>query len=223
MSRVARTQGSARCAPNADEILAAHGDEDNRCTHHFPLRQQIWTDADILFFHLFLLKLDMLFTCPVLGNGICELSHMLLTQKFLTTLFEVLAGKKVIYYDEASDMLVRAHLQEDPDTDTHSWQNNEIENRVPEDRGIPCPEGWDMDRPRMESAIDMVIMEKVKRELHPEALLLDFLLYGFLDPDEVKNVPYARRWRGEKKVRVSEGGVASGESEEVGDWEEDQF
>ena len=45
---------------------------------------------------------------------------MLLTQKSLTTLFEVLAGKKVIYYDEASDMLVRTYLQEDLDTDTHS-------------------------------------------------------------------------------------------------------
>lgn len=42
----------------------------------------------------------------------------------------------------------------------------------------------------------------MKRELHPEALLLDFLLYGFEDPDEGKNVPYARRWRDEKKVGV---------------------
>jgi hypothetical protein len=88
----------------------------------------------------------------VLGNGICELSHMLLTQKSLTTLFEVLAGKKVIYYDEASDMLVRTYLQEDLDTDTHSWQDNEIENGVPEEDwefcasrgGIWMGRGWSL-------------------------------------------------------------------------------
>ena len=57
----------------------------------------------------------------------------------------------MIYYDEASDMLVRTYLQEDLDTDTHSWQDNEIENGVPE-------EDWGMDGARMEPAVDMVIM-----------------------------------------------------------------
>jgi hypothetical protein len=45
----------------------------------------------------------------------------------------------------------------------------------------------------MEPAVDIVIMEGIKREFHPEALFLDFLLYGFVDPDEGKNILYARR------------------------------
>ncbi len=41
---------------------------------------------DIIFFHLFLVKLDMRLSDPILGNGMCELSHMLLTQKSLSLL-----------------------------------------------------------------------------------------------------------------------------------------
>lgn len=164
---------------------------------------QIWTDTDIMFFHLFLIKLDMRFTHPVIGNGICELSHMLLTQKTLSILLDVLTGKKKIDYDEASDMLVKTYLQEDLDTDTHSWLDNEIENGIPEEEwGINCREGWHMDGKRMEPAVDMVITEGIKRDLHPERSLLDFMLYGYVEPDEDKNMPYPRCWRGETKVNA---------------------
>jgi hypothetical protein len=54
----------------------------------------------------------------------------------------------------------------------------------------------------MKPAVNIVIMKKIKRELHPEALFLDFLLYGFVNPDKGKNMLYARRWRGEKKFGV---------------------
>ncbi len=79
-----------------------------------------WTDMDIVFFHLFLVKLDMRLSDPILGNGMCELSHMLLTQKSLSLLYNVLTKKMVLDYDEATEMLVRTYLSEDLDT-KHSW------------------------------------------------------------------------------------------------------
>lgn len=94
---------------------------------------KVWTDMDIVFFHLFLVKLDMRLSDPILGNGMCELSHMLLTQKSLSLLYKVLTKKVVLHYDEATDMLVRTYLSEDFDTDTHTWLEDEIENGVPEE------------------------------------------------------------------------------------------
>ncbi len=82
---------------------------------------KFWTDIDIVFFHLFLVKLDLRLSDPILGNGMCELSHMLLTQKSLSLLYKVLTKKVVLDYDEATDMLVRTYLSEDLDTDTHTW------------------------------------------------------------------------------------------------------
>ncbi|KAL9592244.1 MAG: hypothetical protein Q9179_006911 [Wetmoreana sp. 5 TL-2023] len=82
---------------------------------------KVWTDMDIIFFHLFLVKLDTRLSDPILGNGMCELSHMLLTQKSLSLLYKVLTKKVVLDYDEATDMLVRTYLSKDLDTDTHTW------------------------------------------------------------------------------------------------------
>ena len=48
---------------------------------------------DIIFFHLFLVKLDMRLSDPIFGNGMCELSHMLLTQKSLSLLYKVLSTR----------------------------------------------------------------------------------------------------------------------------------
>jgi len=72
----------------------------------------------------------------------CELSHMLLTQKSLSLLYKVLTKKVVLDYDEATDMLVRTYLSEDLDTDTHTWLEDEIENGVPEEEwGIRVASG----------------------------------------------------------------------------------
>ena len=43
----------------------------------------------------------------------CELSHMLLTQRSLSLLYKALTKKVVLDYDEATDMLVRTYLSED--------------------------------------------------------------------------------------------------------------
>ena len=91
---------------------------------------KVWTDMDIVFFHLFLVKLDIRLSDPILGNGMCELSHMLLTRKSLGVLYKVLTKKVVLDYGEATDMLIRTYLSEDLDTDTHTWLEDEIENGV---------------------------------------------------------------------------------------------
>ena len=99
---------------------------------------KVSTDMDIVFFHLFLLKLDMRLSDPILGNGMCELSHMLLTQKSLSLLYKVLTKKVVLDYDEATDMLVRTYLSGDLDTDTDTWLEDEIENGIPEEEWVSC-------------------------------------------------------------------------------------
>lgn len=167
----------------------------------------IWTDADIALFQLFLVKLDLCFADPILGNGICQLSHMLLTQKSLSTLHGVLTGRITLDYDQTTDMLVQTYLTEDLDTDTHPWLDDELENGVPEEEwGLMCKEGWDVDGGRMESAVDMVITEGIRRELHVQQYFLDFVMVGFVDPVTGRNLPQPRRWGGESGIVVPDEG-----------------
>ncbi|KAF2125320.1 hypothetical protein P153DRAFT_299766 [Dothidotthia symphoricarpi CBS 119687] len=167
----------------------------------------IWTDEDIVLFQLFLVKLDMFIADPVLGNGVCLLSHMLLTQKSLSMLHRVLTGKLRLDYDQTTDILVRTYLTEDLDTDTHPWLDDELDNGVPEEEwGLMCKEGWDVDGKRMESGVDMVITEGIRRELHVQQHYLDFVMFGFVDSATGKNLPQPRRWRGDKGIVVPEEG-----------------
>ncbi|KAF2629197.1 hypothetical protein BU25DRAFT_456890 [Macroventuria anomochaeta] len=167
----------------------------------------IWSDQEILVFQLLLVKLDMRFSDPVLGNGVGELSHMLLTQKGLGILYKVLMGQIRIDYDKATDILVRTYLSEDLDTDTHTWLDDEIDNGVPEEEwGLLSREGWHMDGKRMDSAVDMVIMEGIRRGLDVQRYYLDFVLYGFVDGDG-NNVPVPRMLRQGNGVNVVEVGL----------------
>ncbi|CAO2647080.1 Nn.00g080020.m01.CDS01 [Neocucurbitaria sp. VM-36] len=153
----------------------------------------VWTDAEILCFQLFLVKLDMRFADPVLGNGVCALSHLLLTQKSLSTLWKVLSGKLVLDYDTTTDLVVRTYRTEELDADTHPWLDDEIDNGVPEEEwGILCREGWHMDGARMESAVDMLGTEGIRRGLNVQGCYLDFVMYGFVDGRTGENLATAR-------------------------------
>ncbi|KAJ4311819.1 hypothetical protein N0V94_007761 [Neodidymelliopsis sp. IMI 364377] len=155
----------------------------------------IWGDADVFLFQLLLVKLDMRFSDPVLGNGIGELSHMLLTQKGLGMLYKVLTKQVKMDYDKATDILVRTYLSEDLDTDTHTWLDDELDNGVPEEEwGLLCREGWHMEGKRMDSAVDMIIMEGIRRELDVHKYYLEYVMYGCLD-NHRENVPTPTVWR----------------------------
>ncbi|KAL1593682.1 hypothetical protein SLS60_010413 [Paraconiothyrium brasiliense] len=163
----------------------------------------IWTDQDIYFFHLFLVKLDMRFSHPVYGHGYIDLSHMLLTQKSLSMLSQILNGQQTWDYDDATDILVKTYHEEDIDIDANPWLGDETENGVPlEDTGLLSREGWVLEGDRMESPVDMVGMEAINRGLDVQQYLIDFMIYGYIDLDKKQNVPAPRRWRGEKKIVV---------------------
>ena len=177
--------------------------------------REIWSDQEILVFQLLLVKLDMRFSDPVLGNGICELSHMLLTQKGLEMLYKVLTGRMKMDYDKATDILVRTYLSKDLDTDTHPWLDDEIENGVPEEEwGLFFREEWHMDGKRMESAVDMVITEGIRRGLEVQKYYLDFVLYGFVD-GYGSNVPVPRKLRHGNGGKAVEVGWPNGQTREA--------
>ncbi|KAF2685256.1 hypothetical protein K458DRAFT_300645 [Lentithecium fluviatile CBS 122367] len=169
--------------------------------------QKVWTNDDLLCFLHFVLKLDMRIIHPVFGAGICGLSHMMLTQKSLTPLYDLLLNKEPknerMDYDLASDLLVRTYLPDMLDLDTYPWLTDEATTQIkPEEVGLMCREGWEIDGEPLTPALDMVMTEAISRGLHPQQYLLEWMLYGFMDYDTGKNIPAPRKWRKEKEVHT---------------------
>lgn len=166
----------------------------------------IWSDEEILLFQLLLMKLDMRFSDPVVGNGVGEMSHMLLTQKGLGMLWKVLSREIKMDYDQVTDVVVRTYLSEDLDTETHTWLDDELDNGVPDEEwGLLRREGWHIDGKSMDSAVDMIIMESIRRGLDVQKYYLEFLLYGFVD-ENGGNVPVPRVLRQGSSTGVVEVG-----------------
>ncbi|OSS46929.1 hypothetical protein B5807_09073 [Epicoccum nigrum] len=162
----------------------------------------IWSDVEVIIFQLVLVKLDMRFSDPVLGNGIGELSHLLLTDKGLGILHKLLMGKVKFDYDDVADTVVCTYLPEDLDTDTFPALIDELDSMIPEEEwGLLSKEGWHMDGERMESAVDMVITEGLRRGLNVQHFYLDFVIYGFVDRYR-NNVPVPRQRRQQGGLEV---------------------
>lgn len=168
--------------------------------------RDIWTDADILLFQLFLVKLDMLFGHPIQG-GRGRLSRLLLTQKSLVTLRDILTGRLTMDYDLLGTMVIRTHHPSELNLDDHDWMDNEVENNVDEwEWGMMTRERWSDRGGPMESVVDMVIHEGIRRGLHVQQYYLDFVLYGYVNMDTGENLPLPRKWRRDKEVVVPEQG-----------------
>lgn len=163
----------------------------------------VWTDEDLYLFHLFLVKLDMLFSNPVHGHGFMDLSHILLTQKTLTKLNNVLVGEQVMDYDDLTDLLIRTYHDDHLDLDANPWLANPEEHGVIADEmGTVSREGWVFEGESMHSPVDRVRIEAINRGLHVQEHLVDFMMYGYVNPNTKQNIPAPRRWRGEKKMTV---------------------
>jgi hypothetical protein len=174
----------------------------------------IWSDEDICMFQMFLVRLDMRFSDPVLGNGACCLSHLLLTQPSLNTLHKVLTSKTSMSSDTVTRLLVITFPMDDLDIDTFPWLDDENDNGVSEEHwGILTKEGWMQSGSPMESAVDMVITEGIRRELHVQQWLLDFVLYGYVNKSG-RDVPLVRKWRN-RGLKEYEGWLGKKERDKV--------
>jgi len=177
--------------------------------------KEIWTDKDIIIFQLFLVKLDMRLSDPILGNGTCQLGPMLLSQKSLSTLWQVLSGRLKLDYNTTNDMILRTYLAEDLDFNANvALEDGETENVPMEEEGLLALEGWNEHGARMPHAIEMVIAEGVRRKLHVEQYYLDFVLYGIADPKTGKNMAIPIQLRRDKEIKLPSEGMPTRETME---------
>lgn len=138
-----------------------------------------WTEEDIYVAHLFIMKLDMLLTCPMTGDGDLGLRKMLLGQRSLSTLLRVLRREDMRNTYEMMKMIVAWNYQ-------RSDQQRQLDQPifgVPANRiGMLQFEGWGRNPGTLFHQIDDVLVwESLRRGLDVPAHYLDMVFYGFVD------------------------------------------
>ncbi|KAI4140862.1 MAG: hypothetical protein L6R39_005623, partial [Caloplaca ligustica] len=135
-----------------------------------------WTDQDLYLATLFIMKLDMLFTCPITGEGDLGLRKMLLGQRSLATLASVLKRESMRNQYEMLKMIVAFNYRP---TEEQRALNEPILGVRPDKIGMLQYEGWGKNPGTLFQQVDqLVVMESVRRGLDMPKHYLDMVLYG---------------------------------------------
>ncbi|KAL8656340.1 MAG: hypothetical protein Q9210_000330 [Variospora velana] len=138
-----------------------------------------WTDQDLYLATLFIMKLDMLLTCPMTGEGDLGLRKMLLGQRSLATLASVLKREAMRDQYEMLKMVVEFNYSL---TDEQKQLNLPVLGIRPKQVGMLQYEGWGKNPRVLFQQVDtLVVMESVRRGLDMPRHYLDMILYGFVD------------------------------------------
>ncbi|KAI4253506.1 MAG: hypothetical protein LQ352_003646 [Teloschistes flavicans] len=138
-----------------------------------------WTEQDLYLATLFVMKLDMLLTCPFTGEGDLGLRRMLLGQRSLSTLAAVMKREEMRNEYEMLQMILRFD---------HAMDDAQRALRLPM-FGVPFDqigklqyEGWGANEGVLFQQIDdLLMLECARRGLDMPAYYLDMVFYGFVD------------------------------------------
>ncbi|KAL8901327.1 MAG: hypothetical protein Q9192_000622 [Flavoplaca navasiana] len=138
-----------------------------------------WPEQDLYLAHLFIMKLDMLLTCPMTGDGDLGLRKMLLGQRSLSTLLRVLQRREMRNAYEMVKMIIAWNYR-------RSEQQRQLDQSIfgipPNKVGMLQYEGWGRNPGTLFHQFDEVLnWESVRRGLDVPAHYLDMVLYGFVD------------------------------------------
>ncbi|KAI4163648.1 MAG: hypothetical protein LQ342_002682 [Letrouitia transgressa] len=148
------------------------------------MREHIWSDKDLFLATMFFIKLDMMFTDPMRGEGNTGMRRMMLAQRSLSTLWRVLKREEMVSQLDVLRMLVKWHYRP-----PRPHLNLPILGVEPRDIGRLQYEGWGKNREKKMLGVDyLVAFEAVRRGLDIQQHHLDMMLHGFIDKQNVKNI-----------------------------------
>lgn len=168
--------------------------------------KSLWTDCDLYNAQLLFIKLGMHFNDPVYGPNTYELLHLMMGQKGLYPLWQLLMRKRFTRLPEILELKVRYDFEIPPD----HWGGNFFGRKV---HGVPVDEvglyhleSWGKGRAHLMRPDELVPFEAVSRGLELDKHLMHMVTWGYFD------------WRtGENLVPSEEEMYISDEEEAVAD------
>lgn len=141
-----------------------------------------WSNKDLFLATMLFLKLDMRLTHPAAGNGEIGLRKMLLGQRSLSTLANVLRREEMKTQVDMLRMIVRFNYE------PRRHRQMDIMGVPSHEIGKLQYEGWGAKRTRFVQIHELVKREAVRRELNLQNYYVDMMIYGYIDKKTFEDI-----------------------------------
>jgi hypothetical protein len=145
--------------------------------------RELWGDFDLYNLQMFVVKLSMLFNDPVYGPSSHGMMHLIMGQKGLFPLWQILFGKK--YRDLPSLLEMKARYDYPMPRHIAHWGVTVEDAQI---HGVPVYEvgkghleGWGKGRVHLARPDELVIHMAVEREIELSDHIIHFILWGYFD------------------------------------------
>ncbi|VUC19926.1 unnamed protein product [Clonostachys rosea] len=143
--------------------------------------KEIWTDCDLYNAQLFFVKLGMHFNDPVYGPNTLELVQLMMGQRGLYPLWQLLMRKRFTTLPEILQLKVQYDMQMPPNHWGHDYYGGEIHDVPFHKVGTGHCEGWGNGRGHLQRPDELVPLEAVYRGLDLDEHLPHMVLWGYFD------------------------------------------
>lgn len=168
-----------------------------------------WSNKDLFLATMFFLKLDMRLTHPSAGNGEIGLRKMLLGQRSLSTLANVLRREEMKTQVDMLQMIVRFNYEPSRhrQMDIMGVPSHEI--------GRLQYEGWGAKPTKFIQIDELVMREAVKRKLNLQNYYVDMMIYGYINKKTFQDIRTPMQKEQGEAEKESEEETSSDEDEEA--------
>ena len=141
-----------------------------------------WSNKDLFLATMFFLKLDMRLTHPAAGNGEIGLRKMLLGQRSLSTLANVLRREEMKTQVDMLRMIVRFNYE------PRRHRQMDIMGVPSHEIGKLQYEGWGAKKTKFIQIDELVKREAVRRELNLQNYYVDMMIYGYINKKTFEDI-----------------------------------
>ena len=142
-----------------------------------------WEDEDLFIATSFFIKLDMLLTDPVDGNGETRMRKMLFAQRSLSTLWKVLKREQMLTQYEMLQMFVRWKYRPAP-----RHRGMSICGVPASEVGTGQLEGWGTGRAKLMRPDELIMREGIRRKMDLHKRYMDMMLWGYIDEKTFEDI-----------------------------------
>ncbi|KAM4056238.1 putative histidine kinase group protein [Hirsutella rhossiliensis] len=143
--------------------------------------QELWTDVDLYNAQLFIVKLGMHFNDPIYGPLTFDIPSLILGQKGLYFLWQVLMRKRFTTPEDILDAKVRYDFEIPQDGGGHDFFDLKVYGVPFCEVGIGHMEGWGRGRRHLMRPDELVPYEAVVRGLELDEHLMHMMTWGYFD------------------------------------------
>ncbi|CAM1508281.1 Fc.00g051290.m01.CDS01 [Cosmosporella sp. VM-42] len=147
-----------------------------------------WEDEDLYNAQFFFIKLGMHFNDPIYGPCTYELLHLMMGQKGLYPLWQLLMNKKYNNIHDIIEARIRYDFRMPADHWGHDFFDKTVYTVPFAEIGIQHCEGWGKGIKHLMRPDELVPVESVRRGLELEKHLMMMLLWGYFDWKTVENL-----------------------------------